>query len=136
MLGSQSWKIQELMQVISKIVKVDSYEYYVKHLQILNVIVPFKEGLTQKEIEVLAAFMCQDKSLIEEDMFNGVVRKKVMDKLNLKPGGLGNHLKAMIEKEVLIKNEITKKITVRPFLIAENNHQGYRLKFVKEWSIF
>ena len=119
------------MQVITQVVKVSNYEYYVKHLQVLNVVVPTKERLTQKEIEVLAAFMCQDKSLIEEDMFNGVVRKKVMEQLNLKPGGLGNHLKSMIEKKFLLKNEITKRIKVKTFMIPEDNHQGYRIKLMK-----
>lgn len=123
------------MQVITTALKVGKYDYYVKHLEILNIILPedkFPEKLTNKEIEVLAAFMSQDKSLIEEDMFNGVVRKKVMDKLNLKPGGLGNHLKSMIGKEYLTKSDITKKITLKKILNPENNHQGYRLKLVKE----
>lgn len=123
------------MQVITNVLKVGQYDYYVKHLEIINVIVPeekFPEKLTNKEIEVLAGFMSQDKSLIEEDMFNGVVRKKVMEKLNLKPGGLGNHLKSMIEKEFLTKNDITKRIKVMPFLVPVDNHQGYRLKIVKE----
>lgn len=120
------------MQVITQLVKVDSYNYYVKHLQMLNVIAPLKHSLAQREIEVLAAFMSQDKSLIEEDMFNGVVRKKVMDKLKMKPGGLGNHLKSLIKKELLTKNSITKKITVKPFLIPENNNQGYRIKLLKQ----
>ena len=123
------------MQVITNVLKVGQYDYYVKHLEIINIIIPeekFPEKLSSKEIEVLAGFMSQDKSLIEEDMFNGVVRKKVMEKLNLKPGGLGNHLKSMIEKEFLTKNDITKRIKVKPFLVPEVNNQGYRLKIVKQ----
>ena len=120
------------MKVISQVVKVDRYNYYIKHLEMLNVILPLPETLTNKEVEVLAAFMYQDKNLIEEDMFNGVVRKKVMQKLNnMKPGGLGNHLKSMIDKKFLDKNELTKKITIKPFLLPENNGQGYRIKLVK-----
>lgn len=122
------------MQVITNVIKVNNYDYYIKYLEIMNIILPddkFPDKLSSKEIEVLAAFMYQDKNLIEDDMFNGVVRKKVMDKLNLKPGGLGNHLKSMIEKKFLVKNDITKKITVKSFLIPENNNQGYRLKLVK-----
>lgn len=122
------------MQVITNVIKVNNYDYYIKYLEIMNIILPddkFPDKLSSKEIEVLAAFMYQDKNLIEDDMFNGVVRKKVMDKLNLKPGGLGNHLKSMIEKKFLMKNDITKKITVKSFLIPENNNQGYRLKLVK-----
>ena len=104
------------MQVITTAIKVGKYDYYIKHLEIMTIILPeekYPEKLTNKEIEVLAAFMSQDKNLIEEDMFNGVVRKKVMEQLSLKPGGLGNHLKSMIEKEFLVKNSITKKITVK-----------------------
>lgn len=122
------------MQVITNVIKVNNYDYYIKYLEIMNIILPddkFPDKLSSKEIKVLAAFMYQDKNLIEDDMFNGVVRKKVMDKLNLKPGGLGNHLKSMIEKKFLVKNDITKKITVKSFLIPENNNQGYRLKLVK-----
>jgi DNA-binding MarR family transcriptional regulator len=100
----------------------------------MNVLLPedkFPERLSTKEIEVLAAFMSQDKNLIDEDMFNGVVRKKVMEKLSLKPGGLGNHLKKMIAKNYLTKNAITKKITLRPFMFPVVNSQGYRIKLVK-----
>jgi DNA-binding MarR family transcriptional regulator len=122
------------MQVISNIQKVSKYDYYVKHLEMINILLPekdFPEKMSIKEIEVLAAFLSQDKSLIEEDMFNGVVRKKVMAKLNLKPGGLGNHLKKLIEKRYLSKNDITKKIVMKSFLIPIDNHQGYRIKLVK-----
>ena len=122
------------MQVITNVLKVDKYDYYVKHLEILNIVLPkgtFPEPLSSKEIEVLAAFMSQDKNLIEEDMFNGMVRKKVMDKLNLKPGGLGNHLKQMIEKNFLDKSDITKRIVLKSYLYPVDNHQGYRLKLVK-----
>ena len=122
------------MKVITNVLKVGKYDYYIKHLEIINILLPedsFPEKLSTKEIEVLAAFMSQDNSLIEEDMFNGVVRKKVMDKTHLKPGGLGNHLKKMIEKKFLIKNELTKRIVLKSFLFPVDNHQGYRIKIVK-----
>ena len=99
----------------------------------LNIIRPvdkYPEPLSPKEIEVLAAFMSQDKSLIEEDMFNGVVRKKVMEKLSLKPGGLGNHLNKMIDKKFLTKNAITKKISPA-VIIPASNGQGYRIMLKK-----
>lgn len=118
------------MRIITKLIKVSNYDYYVKHLEFLNVLFPVK--LSQKEIEVLAAFMAQDKKLIEEDMFNTIVRKKVMKQLNLSPGGLGNHLEKMLTKGFLSKNEITKKITIQKYLLPESNGQGYRLKLVKD----
>jgi DNA-binding MarR family transcriptional regulator len=123
------------MQVITKVLKVGRQDYYIKHLEMMNIILPetsFPEKLSSKEIEVLAAFMSQDKNLIEEDMFNGLVRKKVMEQLNLKPGGLGNHLNKMITKTFLDKSDITKRITLKDFIYPEGNHQGYRVKLVKE----
>jgi DNA-binding MarR family transcriptional regulator len=122
------------MQVITTTLDVTKYQYYVRHLEVLNVILPsgnFPDKLSSKEIEVLAAFMCQEKSLIEEDMFNGVVRKKVMEILSLKPGGLGNHLNKIIKKGHLLKNNITKKITLRSFIFPTENNQGYRIKLKK-----
>ena len=101
----------------------------------MNILLPedkFPERLSTKEIEVLAAFMSQDKNLIEEDMFNMVVRKKVMEKLSLKPGGLGNHLNKMITKGYLTKSDITRKITLKSFMFPVANSQGYRIKLVKE----
>jgi len=123
------------MKVITKVLQVSKFDYYRKHLELLNVILPedkFPDKLSIKEIEVLAAFMSQDKNLIEEDMFNGVVRKKVMEKLSLKPGGLGNHLKKMIAKNFLSKSDITRKITLKSFMLPVINNQGYRLKIVKK----
>ena len=122
------------MQVITNILKVSQYDYYVKHLEMMNVILPlskFPEKLSSREIEVLAAFMSQDKNLIEEDMFNGVVRKKVMEMLGLKTGGLGNHLNKIINKGYLTKHEITKRISLKSFMFPVVNNQGYRIKLSK-----
>jgi DNA-binding MarR family transcriptional regulator len=123
------------MKVITKVLQVSKFDYYRKHLELLNVLLPedkFPERLSSKEIEVLAAFMSQDENLIEEDMFNGVVRKKVMEKLSLKPGGLGNHLKKMIAKNYLTKSDITRKITLKSYMFPIDNNQGYRVKITKK----
>lgn len=101
-------------------------EYYEKHLQILNIIIP--ANLTRKEIEVLATFMSLDKGVIEEQMINPISRRKVMEELKLSPGGLGNHLKSMIEQKALIKNDITGSIKLNPFLIPNDPMQGYQIK--------
>lgn len=118
------------MKVLQKTVKVDKENFYKMHLNIVN---SFQENkLTGTEIEVLAAFMSLDKSIIEEDMFNTLARKQVKEKLgNMSAGGLGNHLKSMITKEFLIKNEITNKITAIPSLIVEGTSQGYQIKLMQ-----
>lgn len=122
------------MQVITKALKVDKKGYYEKHLLILNVLLPdeqFPEKLKPKEIEVLAAFMSQDKNIIEDDMFNVLARKKVMQALNMKPGGLGNHLKSMLQKNYLDRHPVTKKISAKSYLFPVDNGQGYRVKLIK-----
>lgn len=123
------------MDIIQKVIKVDKYNYYIKHLEFINVLLPLEKKMSGKEIEVLAAFMYQDKNLIQEDMFNSITRKKAMAKLNnMSPGGLGNHLKSLVEKGFLTKNDITKKITfvdkyVKAFTPSDNN-QGYKFKIL------
>lgn len=109
---------------------LNAREYYEKHLQLLNIIIP--ANLTGKEIEVLATFMSLDRSIIEEEMINPVSRKKVMKELSLSPGGLGNHLKSMTEKKALIRNEITGSIRFNPHLMPNTPVQGYQIKIKKD----
>lgn len=105
-------------------------EYYEKHLQLLNIIIP--ANLTNKEVEVLAMFMSLDKNIIEDEMINPVSRKKVMDNLKLSPGGLGNHLKSMTEKKALIRNEVTGSIRLNPHLRPNETVQGYQIKIKRD----
>lgn len=118
------------MKIIQQAFNLEYQEYYIMHLQILNAILPVK--LTDKELEVLAAFMGLDKNLIEENYFNPITRKKVLNKVNLTPAGLSNHLKSMINKGFLIKNSITNTITIKDFLLPEENEQGYKIKILKK----
>lgn len=118
------------MKIIQQAFKVENQEYYTMHLQISNAVLPVK--LTDKELEVLAAFMGLDKNIIEENHFNPVARKKVLKRLNLSAAGLSNHLKSMINKGFLIKNDITNAITIREFLLPEEDGQGYQFKIVKK----
>ena len=118
------------MKVLRKTLKVDKDNFYKMHLNIVNSLMD--NALTGTEIEVLATFMSLDKSIIEEDMFNTLARKQVKEKLGgMSAGGLGNHLKSMITKEFLIKNEITNRITVVPALIPVDDSQGYQIKLIQ-----
>lgn len=118
------------MKIIQRAFKVENQEYYNMHLQIVNAILPVK--LTDKELEVLSAFMGLDKNIIEENYFNPVARKKVLKRLDISAAGLSNHLKSMINKGFLIKNDITNTITIREFLLPEDDGQGYQFKIVKK----
>jgi hypothetical protein len=119
------------MKIIKQVISLEGRGYYEKYLTIVSCLLPTQ--LTQKEIDVLAFFMSLDKSLIEDDMFNSLARKKVMEGLdNMSPGGLGNHLKSMINKKVLDKHNITNRITIKTFLIPEEDNQGFQIKLEKK----
>lgn len=117
------------MKIIQKAFKLDKEHYYVMHLQLVNAILPVK--LTDKELEVLAAFMALDSNIIEDGYFNPIARKRVMKKLDLIPAGLSNHLASMIKKGFLTKNSITNVISIKEFLLPEEDGQGYQFKIMK-----
>jgi DNA-binding MarR family transcriptional regulator len=121
------------MKIIQQAFKLDKDKYYVVHLGILNAILPVK--LTDKELEVLAAFMGLDENIIEDSYFNPVARKKVLKKLVLSPAGLSNHLKSMLDKGFLTKNSITNVISIKEFLLPETDGQGYQFKIMKNEAI-
>lgn len=114
------------MKVIQQVFNLNREKYFATHLSILNAILPAK--LTDKELEVLSAFMSLDETITQENMFNSEARKRVMKKLNLQPAGLSNHLGSMISKGFLVKNDVTKLITIKKFLIPEKDGQGYQIK--------
>lgn len=117
-------------RIVKRFLKKKGGDYYSKHLSIVSTLLP--TNLTSKEIEVLGTFMSLDKSIIEDDMFNSVARKKVMDKLNLSPAGLSNHLKSVVKKKVVEKNEITGKLKMRDILIPNGDKQGYKIILINE----
>lgn len=120
------------MKIIQRSLNLGKVDYHIKHLSILNILIPI--NLTDKEIEVLATFMSLDKELIDEDMFNSVSRKKVMSKLKLSPGGLSNYIRFMLDKKVLFKTE-TGKLKIREYLLPENKAQGYQIKVILDENI-
>lgn len=116
------------MKVFKKLVQVEEKEYFKKHLEIIGSVAPL--NLTEKEIEVLAEFMAAPSTLIEDDMFNTLVRKLVMRNMNLSSGGLGNYLKTMTKKSVLLKSKIG-RITINPSIIPADDNQMYQFKIMK-----
>ena len=117
-------------RIVKRFLKKKGKDYYSKHLSIVNTLLP--TNLTAKEIEVLGTFMSLDKSIIEDDMFNSVARKKVMNQLGLSPAGLSNHLKSVVKKKVVDKNEITGKLKMKDILIPNKDKQGYKIILTNE----
>ncbi len=118
------------MKIIQQSFKVNSDDYCKLHLSIINTILPVK--LSEKEIEVLSSFMALPNDVVIDDYFNPVARKRVMDKCGLKHGGLSNHIKNMINKGFLSRNDITKRIYIKDFLLPEEEIQGYQIKLIKD----
>lgn len=117
------------MKIIQQAFKVENEKYFIMHLGIINAVLPVK--LTDKELEILASFMSLDKNIIEDSYFNPVARKKVLKKVGVSPAGLSNHIKSMIDKGFLVKNNITNFISIKDFLLPEDEEQGYQFKIFK-----
>lgn len=118
------------MKLIQQTLRLSQTQYNKKHLEIISALLP--TNLTGKEIEVLATFMSLDKSITEGDMFNTLARKRVRELLGQSHGGLGNHLKSMLDKSVLIKDEETNRLSMKEFLLPQDDIQGYQIKLVKQ----
>lgn len=119
------------MQVIQKELRINSEQYYLMHLNIINSV--FSVKLTDKEIEVLAGFMALDKNITGTDMFNTYARRLVKERLKgMSAGSLSNHLKAMIDKGFLTKDEISNRISIKEFLLPEDTWQGYQFRIIKQ----
>ena len=117
------------MKIISKALKdLGNEEYYLKHLQIVNQLLPVK--MTNKETEVLAAFLSLGGDIVKKDRFGTTARKIVMENLGISAGGLGNYMKILNDKGFIFKNEYN-VFEVRPFLLPEEDNQGYQIKISK-----
>lgn len=104
----------------------DRLEFCKQHLLIVNAFLD-DNRMTTKEIEVLAEFMAFDSAYTKNTMFNSYVRKEVREKLGMTAGGIGNHLKALLDKKCLFKNPKTKEISLNP-AFKLGNTQGYQFK--------
>lgn len=119
------------MKIIAKKLNdIGNDKYYVKHLEIINPLLPDQSRMTDKELEVLACFMSLQGDLVNKNRFNTVARKEVMSRLSISSGGLGNYLKSFKDKNLIFKNEYD-VLEIRPFLLPEEDSQGYQIKITK-----
>lgn len=115
------------LRTVRKALKLSKEEYYEKHLHIINHILPIQ--LTKTQVKVLAAFLSLEGDL-EKDPFSTTGRKIVMERLNLKPGGLGNYLEVFRENNYIIKKDGKEQIL--PILIPDKKEQLYLFKLEKD----
>lgn len=115
------------METIKKFIKLSPEQYYAKHLEIINPLLPV--SMTPKEIEVLGAFMSLKGDIVDKDRFGTSCRKEVKDRLNLSDGGLGNYIKSLKEKGFILED--SGKLYILPLLMVEDTTQNYMIKIVK-----
>lgn len=113
------------MSIIKKALKLKKEEFYKKHLLIINHILPIQ--MTNKEAEVLAAFISLEGD-IAKDPFSTSGRKIVRERLNIKPGGLGNYLEQLKSKGFIVLNKENNSLQVIPILIPSKEQQLYQFK--------
>lgn len=110
------------MEIIRKKLKLQKEEFNKKHLLIINHLLPVQ--MTNREAEVLAAFLALEGDLAK-DPFSTTGRKIVMGKLGLKPGGLGNFIRDLKLKKLILETE-EGGLYLLPVLIPQEGRQLYQ----------
>ena len=111
------------MQIISKALELSKEEYFKKHLLVISPLLPIE--LTEKEIEVLAAFLMLEEDL-KDFVFETSGRKEVRNRLQLSHGGLGNYIRRLKDKGYLLEQD--GKTRILDILKPQPNWQGYQFK--------
>lgn len=121
------------MDIKSKTVVVDSYRFYRIHLEILNVLLNVK--LSEREMDILAAFFSLDEKDIAGYLFSTQARKEAKKKLGgMSSGNLANHIRSLIEKGFLKRGD-NNVIEYQDFLKPETDAQGYQILLRKNEDI-
>ena len=109
--------------MIRKTVNISKDLYYVKHLEIINPLLPIR--LTEKEISILACFL-----ELKEDVFSPYNKFMIKEKLKLSDSSLSNYLKSIKNKKFILCN--TDGIWyINPVLLPDSEYQEYNFKIVK-----
>lgn len=110
---------------IAKTLRLEKKEYYSTHLCIINCLLPIK--ITNKEIEVLALFMCLH-GVYEHDRFGTTAKKIIRESLSLSHQSLCNYIGSLTKKKMLIIN--TAGIYILPILQPDKDQQVYMIKLI------
>jgi len=103
-------------------------DFYPKYLKLINVILP--EPLTQREIDVLSAFMSLRGDLVEEDRFGTQARTVVRRRLGFKThSNLDNYIKYFKNKGDLVPNSETKQLELNKRIEIPKGEEEVSLTF-------
>ena len=117
------------MNIIKRAIRdLSPVEYYRMHLSIVHNFFP--EQLANKELETLAHFMSLEGDIVDRDRFGTQARKIVMERMNIKPGGLGNYLRFLREKKYIYEKD--GKFHINPYILSDSQQQGYQFLITKK----
>ena len=107
---------------------VTATDFYPKYLKLINVILP--NPLTQKEIEVLSAFMELRGDLVESNRFGTEARRLIRNKFGFKThSNIDNYIKYFKTKGILVKNEDTGLLEMNKVVSVPNGDDDIELIF-------
>tara|TARA_Y100001973_G_C5203658_1_gene339746 strand:+ start:1590 stop:1961 length:372 start_codon:yes stop_codon:yes gene_type:complete len=107
---------------------INRKDFYPKYLKLINVILP--KPLTQREIDVLSAFMELKGDIVSDERFGTQARKLVREKFNFKKhSNIDNYIKYFKTKGVVIKDQETKKLKINPRISINEKQKGLELTF-------
>jgi hypothetical protein len=112
------------MEILKKRLLFNGSDYYVKHLEIINPMLPKK--MTSKEMEVLGNFMALEGDVAKMDRFGTSCRKIIKTQLKLSDGGLGNYIKSLKDKGLIVEKDGI--MYIPSFLWCQRNGQGYMFR--------
>jgi len=113
------------MKPYKKTLELPRREYYEVHLNLVNSIA--RLGLTNREIEVLSAFMSLEGELAD-NMFCTLSRKKVRLALELSDAGLSNFIRSLGSKKCIIS--VDDNLQIHPTLHPKDSEQLYYFKLI------
>ena len=107
---------------------VKATDFYPKYLKLINVILP--HPLTQKEIEVLSAFMELKGDLVESNRFGTEARRLIRNKFGFKThSNIDNYIKYFKTKGILVKNQQTGLLEMNKVVSVPNGEEEIELVF-------
>lgn len=115
------------MPDITKRLTLGRMDYFETHLSFINCVLPIK--MTPMETKVLATFMAIEDNLAQY-RFQKIGRKLVKDRLGLSSAGLSNHVRELLAKGHMTKDEATEELSILPILYPKGTTQDYRFRLI------
>jgi len=108
---------------IKKSLRLNEVDYYRQHIKIVSAFLPVR--LTEREVDVLSNFL-SFKGEFAVDRFGPSQRRIVMDRLNMKPPNLSNHLKSLRRAGVIKEGKVI------DHFVPNEDSQMYLFKIERE----